>query len=70
MATCNIEANAKKLKGPDRQAFMKTCLSGGAAAAPANSQQEKMKVCNKEASAKGLTGTERKTFMKSCLSAK
>jgi hypothetical protein len=28
MKTRNKEANAKKLKGPDRRAFIKTCLSG------------------------------------------
>lgn len=50
---------------------MKTCLSGGsAAAAPANSQQEKMKTCNADAKAKGLKGDARKTFMSSCLSGK
>ncbi len=69
MKTCNAEATQKGLKGADRQAFMKTCLSGGsAAAAPANPQQEKMKTCNAEATAKQLKGAERKAFMKTCLS--
>jgi hypothetical protein len=27
MKSCNKEAGAKKLKGNDRKAFMKTCLS-------------------------------------------
>jgi len=31
--TCNADANAKGLKGADRKAFLKTCLSGGEAAA-------------------------------------
>ena len=36
-------------------------------AAPANSQQSKMKTCNAQAA--GKKGDERKTFMKQCLSA-
>ncbi len=72
MKTCNTEATAKGLKGADRKAFMKTCLSAGgeAAAAPANSQQEKMKTCNADANAKNLKGADRKAFMKTCLSGK
>ena len=71
MKSCNTTANEKSLKGEARQAFMKTCLSGNAAAAaPATAQQEKMKTCNKDASAKGLKGDARKEFMKTCLSAK
>ena len=72
MKTCNTEATAKGLKGADRKAFMKTCLSAGgeAAAAPATSQQEKMKTCNAEANAKKLKGADRKAFMKTCLSGK
>jgi psiF repeat len=81
MTTCNTDAKAKGLKGDERKAFMKSCLSekgasasasaGSAAAAPSatlNSQQEKMKSCNADAKTKGLKGTERKAFMKSCLS--
>ena len=29
MKTCNVDAKTKALKGADRKAFMKTCLSGG-----------------------------------------
>ena len=75
MKSCNAEAKTKALKGDERKAFMKTCLSadGGAAAAePAmdkkKAQQEKMKTCNADAKAKALKGDERKAFMKSCLS--
>ena len=67
MKSCNADASAKGLKGDDRKAFMKTCLSA-APAAKGNSQQEKMKSCNKDASAKGLKGDDRRAFMKSCLS--
>ena len=73
MKTCNAEASAKRLKGADRKAYMKTCLSAGgeaAAAKPMNPQQERMKTCNADASAKGLKGDARKTFMSSCLSGK
>jgi hypothetical protein len=28
MTTCNADATSKGLKGDDRKAFMKTCLSG------------------------------------------
>ncbi|MES1196657.1 MAG: PsiF family protein [Steroidobacter sp.] len=73
MKTCNAEASQKQLKGDDRKAFMKTCLSkstsSSAASAPAT-QQEKMKTCNADASAKGLKGDDRKKFMSQCLSNK
>jgi hypothetical protein len=61
MATCNKDAG--DMKGDERKAFMKECLSTKKA-----SQQDKMKTCN--ADAKGKTGDERKAFMKECLSAK
>lgn len=35
MKDCNAEAKTKALKGADRKAFMKTCLSGDAAPAAA-----------------------------------
>ena len=84
MITCNKEAGDKKLKGDERKAFMKDCLSSkpaAAASAPASAapaaapatakkptQQDKMKSCNKEAGDKKLKGDERKAFMKDCLS--
>ena len=68
MKTCNADATAKSLKGDDRKAYMKTCLSDQPAApAKTNSQQEKMKSCNADASAKGLKGADRKSFMSTCL---
>jgi hypothetical protein len=60
MTTCN--AKAAGMKGDERKAFMKGCLS---AAKP--TQQDKMKSCNAEAT--GKKGDERKAFMKACLSA-
>jgi hypothetical protein len=60
MATCN--ADAEGMKGDERKAFMKKCLS-----AQKPTQQDKMKTCNAEAA--GKKGDERKAFMKSCLSA-
>lgn len=69
MTTCNAEAKTKALKGDERKAFMKQCLSAKTAAAPAT-QQEKMKTCNADATTKALKGDERKAFMKQCLSSK
>ena len=63
MATCNKEAG--DMKGDERKAFMKECLS--AKPAPAMTQQNKMKACN--ADAKDMKGDARKAFMKECLSA-
>ena len=42
--------------------------STATAAAPANSQQTKMKTCNADATSKGLKGDDRKSYMKTCLS--
>ncbi|MDY0107643.1 MAG: PsiF family protein [Giesbergeria sp.] len=58
MATCNKEAG--DMKGDERKAFMKTCLSNKPA-----TQQDKMKACNAEAA--GKKGDERKAFMSECL---
>ena len=66
MATCNADAGSKDLKGDERKAFMKHCLSANKQA----TQQEKMKTCNADAKTKDLKGDERKAFMKECLSNK
>jgi hypothetical protein len=72
MKTCNADAKTKDLKGDERKAFMKDCLSAKPAAAAdgASTQQSKMKTCNADAKTKDLKGDERKKFMKECLSAK
>lgn len=81
MKGCNKEAKEGGMKGDERKAFMKKCLSkeymlkaNGAAATPATpaepaaaTQQDRMKACNANAKEKGLKGGERKTFMSSCL---
>jgi hypothetical protein len=67
MASCNADEKAKTLKGDERKAFMKECLSAKPAAP---TQQSKMKTCNADEKAKTLKGDERKAFMKECLSAK
>lgn len=36
MKTCNVDAKAKGVHGPDRRAFMKQCLSGKAKPAAAS----------------------------------
>ncbi|WP_300628192.1 PsiF family protein [Pseudomonas sp.] len=69
MTTCNAEAATKTLKGDDRKAFMKTCLSAPAAndAKALTPQQQKMKDCNASAKTKALAGDARKAFMSTCL---
>ncbi len=70
MKNCNKDAKEKALKGDERKAFMKGCLSKKAEAAPVDkktAQQEKMKNCNKEAKEKAMKGDERKKFMSGCL---
>jgi len=78
MKSCNAEAKTQALKGDDRKAFMKTCLSGGTPdaagstapmPAPTSEQKAKMKACNTEAKEKTLKGDDRKAFMKNCLTA-
>ncbi|MDO9454226.1 MAG: PsiF family protein [Stagnimonas sp.] len=78
MKSCNAEAKTQSLKGDDRKAFMKTCLSGGTPdaagstepmPAPTSDQKAKMKACNAEAKEKTLKGDDRKAFMKTCLTA-
>ncbi len=63
MATCNSDEKAKTLKGDERKAFMKECLSAN----KQEKQQTKMKTCNADEKAKTLKGDERKAFMKECL---
>ena len=67
MKECNATAGEKALKGDERKAFMKECLSAKPAASGKTTQQEKMKTCNKEAGEKALKGAERKKFMSECL---
>ncbi len=67
MKTCNASEKAKTLKGDERKAYMKECLSAKAEPAkPAN----RMAACNADTKAKTLKGDERKAFMKECLSNK
>ncbi|MDP3228653.1 MAG: PsiF family protein [Acidovorax sp.] len=66
MATCNADEKAKTLKGDERKAFMKECLSVN----KQEQQQTKMKTCNADEKAKTLKGDERKAFMSECLKTK
>ena len=66
MKSCNADTKAKTLKGDERKAFMKDCLSADAKPA-ATTQQTKMKTCNADTKAKTLKGDERKKFMSECL---
>jgi hypothetical protein len=67
MKDCNKEATG--MKGDERKAFMKQCLSGKQVAAKdaRAAQQEKMKACNADAGKKALKGDARKAFMSDCL---
>jgi hypothetical protein len=71
MGDCNKEAKEKSMKGDDRKAFMKSCLSTKGAAAEEKKeltpQQQKMQTCNKEAKEKAMKGPDRKKFMSECL---
>jgi hypothetical protein len=72
MKSCNAEAGTKSLAGDERQSFMRDCLAGRTAAAPAQApltaQQQRMKTCNAEAATRKLSGDTRQRFMSSCLS--
>lgn len=58
MAECNRQSAGKT--GPDRQAFMSSCLSKPAA------PRERMKYCNQQAA--GKSGPARREYMSQCLS--
>jgi hypothetical protein len=70
MKSCNAEAATKALKGDERKAFMKECLSAAKEEVKSglSAQQEKMKSCNADAKTKALKGLDRKKFMSECLS--
>ncbi len=69
MGTCNADAKTKALKGDERKAFMKDCLSAKpegagatAAAAPAATP-----LCEKSAMDKKLHGAAKNAHMKKCM---
>ena len=63
MKTCNADAKTQALKGDERQAFMKSCLSGK----QLTPQQQRMSSCSKNAASQSLSGDARKKFMSECL---
>ncbi len=74
MRGCSKEAKTDELKGDERKAFMKKCLSKGytlknqvVAADASVAQQDKMKSCSADAKVKDLKGDDRKKFIKDCL---
>jgi len=69
MSECSKDAKQQGLKGDERKAFMRQCLSDGTAAASseAGSQSSQSAACKKEARAKGLKGDERKQFVSECV---
>ena len=64
MKQCNQEAKTKTLKGEDRKASMKTCLSG-----PKDSATSRQKTCADQAQDKGLKADARKQFIQECAKA-
>jgi hypothetical protein len=75
MKSCNQEAREMGVKGDERKAFMKKCLSkeyqiksgkSGESSAAAGAGKEKATACKSEASQKGLKGDARKSFMADC----
>ena len=62
MKSCNKEAADKSLKGDERKAFMKSCLSGKTAEAPAAPNAE----CQAKAAEKKLAGAAKGSFIKKC----
>jgi len=61
MKSCNQEAGSKALKGDERKAFMKGCLSGKSAEAPAANAE-----CQNKAAEKKLAGAAKNSFLKKC----
>ncbi len=66
MKSCNAEAKTNGKTGDDRKAFMKECLSGGAAAAPAAAAPSTA-ACDKSAADKKLHGAAAKSHIKKCM---
>jgi len=70
-ATCNKDADEKKLAGDARKKFVSDCLKADSGAAAGEkkltAQQQKMSTCSKEAGDKKLAGDDRKKFMSDCL---
>ena len=67
MKACNAEAKTNGKKGDDRKAFMKECLSGGAAAASAPAAAPSSAACDKSAADKKLHGAAAKSHIKKCM---
>jgi len=67
MKACNADAKTKALKGDERKAFMKECLSAkGADAAPAAAAAASP-MCEKSVADKKLHGAAAKAHMKKCM---
>ncbi|WP_457389809.1 PsiF family protein [Roseateles sp. P5_E1] len=67
MKACNAEAKTGGKKGDERKAFMKECLSGGAAAASAPAAAPSSAACDKSAADKKLHGAAAKSHIKKCM---
>lgn len=65
MKSCNKEAGEKAMKGDERKAFMKSCLSGKTGAAPAAAAAPNAD-CQAKAAEKKLAGAAKSSFVKKC----
>lgn len=72
MKNCSKDAKDKQLKGDDRKQFMKSCLSGKAAPAPAAAAAPEKAAapaapdCAAQATSKKLAGAAKASFLKKC----
>ncbi len=65
METCKIGADAQKLTGSKRNAFIRNCMAQAPAQRATASQ--KMETCKVGAEAQKLTGGKRNAFIKKCM---
>ena len=71
MDTCKVGAQAQKLTGAKRNAFIKRCMAKDTgksmAKKPAASRKQKMETCEIGATAEKLTGAKHNAFIKRCM---
>ena len=67
MKACNAEAKTNGKKGDERKAFMKECLSAGAAASAPAAAAPANAACEKSAADKKLHGAAAKSHIKKCV---
>jgi len=67
MRVCNTQADGKKLRGGERNHFIRACLKGaGGDGHRMTPRQKQNQACNEQAKQQGLEGAERRGFMSEC----